>query len=187
MSDATGKPSGIGRRGLLKTAGATIVVSALSGPAIASLAVPKTRTLSLAHLHTGERIDATYWVEGAYVPEELAAIDRVLRDFRSGDVKPIDPRLLDLLHHVRHVMRSNAPFEVFSGYRSPKTNAALRRKSGAVARNSYHMRGMAIDIRLPGRGLAQLRQAALRRRAGGVGTYAGAKFIHLDVGPVRRW
>ncbi len=187
VSDATGKPSSIGRRGLLKTAGATAVISALCGPAVASLVVPETRTLSLVHLHTGERLDATYWAEGAYVAEELAAIDVVLRDFRSGEVKPIDRRLLDLLHQVRHAMRSTAPFEVFSGYRSPETNAALRRTSPGVAKNSYHMRGMAIDVRLPGRGLAQLRHAALRRRAGGVGYYSGSKFIHLDVGPPRRW
>ncbi len=187
MSDPTGKPSRIGRRGLLKTAGATAVVSALCGPAVASLVVPETRTLSLVHLHTGERLEATYWAEGAYVADELAAIDVVLRDFRSGEVKPIDRRLLDLLHQVQHAMRSTAPFEVFSGYRSPKTNAALRRASPGVAKNSYHMRGMAIDLRLPGRGLAQLRHAALRRRAGGVGYYSGSKFIHLDVGPLRRW
>ncbi len=187
VSDATDKPSSIGRRGLLKTAGATAVASALCGPAVASLVVPETRTLSLVHLHTGERLDATYWAEGAYVAEELAAIDVVLRDFRSGEVKPIDRRLLDLLHQVRHAMRSTAPFEVFSGYRSPETNAALRRTSPGVAKNSYHMRGMAIDVRLPGRGLAQLRHAALRRRAGGVGYYSGSKFIHLDVGPPRRW
>ncbi len=84
-------------------------------------------------------------------------------------------------------MRSSAPFEVVSGYRSPATNAALRRKSRAVAKNSYHMRGMAIDVRLPGRGVTQLRLAALRQRAGGVGYYPGSGFIHLDVGPLRRW
>ena len=187
VSNPTGKPSRIGRRGVLKAAGATAVVSALSVPAVASLMVPETRTLSLVHLHTGERLDATYWAEGAYVAEELAAIDVVLRDFRSGEVKPIDRRLLDLLHQVRRAMRSTAPFEVVSGYRSPETNAALRRTSRGVAKNSYHMRGMAIDVRLPGRGLAQLRHAALRRRAGGVGYYSGSGFIHLDVGPPRRW
>jgi uncharacterized protein YcbK (DUF882 family) len=172
---------------MLGGAGATVVVAALSGPAIGSLALAETRDLSFVHLHTGERLDATYWADGAYVADELRAVDRLLRDFRSGDVEPIDVRLLDQLHLLRREMRSLAPFEVFSGYRSPATNAALRRKSDAVARNSYHMRAMAIDVRLPGRGLAQLRHAAHRQRAGGVGYYPKSGFIHLDVGPVRRW
>ena len=187
VSDATGTTAMIGRRSLLEKAGATAVVSAFSGPALASLALPAERTLSFVHLHTGERLDATYWADGAYIPDELAAIDRLLRDFRSGDVRPIDPRLLDVLYDLRRDMRTNRPFEVISGYRSPATNAALRRKSRAVAKKSYHMRGMAIDLRLPGRGLRQLRHAALGQRAGGVGYYPNSGFIHLDVGPMRRW
>ena len=187
VSDAAGTPTAIGRRGFLETAGVAAVIAAFTGPTIASLAVTETRTLSFVHLHTGERLDVTYWADGAYVQDELTAVDQLLRDFRSGDVKPIDLRLLDRLHGLRRAMRSSAPFEVISGYRSPATNAALRRKSRAVAKNSYHMRGMAIDVRLPGRGVTQLRLAALRQRAGGVGYYPGSGFIHLDVGPLRRW
>lgn len=186
MSDSTSRISIIGRRGLLRSAAAA-AAAAFSGPAIAALVSPAERTLSFVHLHTGERLSATYWADGAYVPDEVAAVDRLLRDFRSGDVRPIEPRLLDLLHGVRHAMRSNRPFEVFSGYRSPTTNAALRRNSPAVAKESYHMLGMAVDVRLPGRGLAQLRHAALGQRAGGVGYYPKSNFIHLDVGPLRRW
>ena len=187
MSDAASTPTAIGRRGFLQTAGVAAVIAAFTGPTVASLALAETRTLSFVHLHTGERLDATYWADGAYVPDELTAVDRLLRDFRSGDVKPIDLRLLDRLHGLRRAMRSSAPFEVVSGYRSPTTNAALRRNSRAVAKNSYHTRGMAIDVRLPGRGVTQLRHAALRQRAGGVGYYPDSSFIHLDVGPLRRW
>lgn len=187
MNDIRGPSSIIGRRAVLKTAGASAVVTAFTGPAVAGLALPPTRSLSFVHLHTGEHLDAIYWSEGAYVPEELSAIDWLLRDFRTGDVKTIDYRLLDRLFALRRVMRTSAPFEVFSGYRSPATNAALRKKSRAVAKKSYHMRGMAVDIRLPGRGLAQLRYAALRQHAGGVGYYPSSHFIHLDVGPTRRW
>ncbi len=187
VSDETGTTRAIGRRSLLRKAGATAVVTAFSGPALASLALPAERTLSFVHLHTGERLDATYWADGAYIPDELAAIDRLLRDFRSGDVKPIDPRLLDVLYGLRRDMRTSRPFEVISGYRSPATNAALRRNSRAVAKKSYHMRGMAIDLRLSGRGLRQLRHAALSQRAGGVGYYPKSGFVHLDVGPMRRW
>ena len=187
VSDAAGTPTAIGRRDLLEAASVAAALAAFAGPAVATIALAETRTLSFVHLHTGERLDATYWADGAFVPDELTAVDRLLRDFRSGDVKPIDVRLLDRLYALRRAMRSSAPFEVISGYRSPATNAALRRKSRAVAKNSYHMRGMAIDIRLPGRGVTQLRHAALLQRAGGVGYYPSSGFIHLDVGPLRRW
>ncbi len=187
MSDATGTPTAIGRRGFLETTGVAAAIAAFTGPTVASLALAETRSLSFVHLHTGERLDVTYWTDGAYMPDELTAVDQLLRDFRSGDVKPIDLRLLDRLHRLRRDMRSSMPFEVISGYRTPATNAALRRKSRAVAKNSYHMRGMAIDVRLPGRGITQLRHAALLQRAGGVGYYPDSSFIHLDVGPLRRW
>lgn len=187
VSDAASTPTAIRRRDLLETAGVAAAVAAFAGPAVASIALAETRKLSFVHLHTGERLDATYWVDGALVSDELTAVDRLLRDFRSGDVKPIDVRLLDRLYALRRAMRSSAPFEVISGYRSPATNAELRRKSRAVAKNSYHMRGMAIDIRLPGRGITQPRHAALLQRAGGVGYYPSSRFIHLDVGPLRRW
>jgi uncharacterized protein YcbK (DUF882 family) len=129
----------------------------------------------------------TYWVNGSYIPEALAEIDRNLRDLRTGDVHPIDPQLVDLLHDLELKMRSKAPFEVISGYRSPATNAQLASASGGVARKSFHLRGMAIDIRLPDRNLRQLRKAALSLRRGGVGYYPKPDFVHVDVGPVRSW
>ena len=49
------------------------------------------------------------------------------------------------------------------------------------------MEGRAIDVRLTGVPLAELRDAALSLQAGGVGYYAGSDFVHLDTGPVRRW
>jgi uncharacterized protein YcbK (DUF882 family) len=187
VSDATDTHPNIGRRDLLESASVAAVLAAFAGPSIASIVSAETRSLSFRHLHTGERLDATYWADGTYQQDELSAVNRLLRDFRTGDVKPIDPGLLDRLHDLRRTMRSDAPFEVISGYRSPATNAALRRQSRAVAKNSFHMRGMAIDIRLPGRGISQLRHAALQQRAGGVGYYPESSFIHIDVGPLRRW
>ena len=117
----------------------------------------------------------------------MAEIDRNLRDFRTGDVHPIDPQLVDLLHDLRLKMHSKSPFEVISGYRSPATNAQLASASGGVVRKSFHLRGMAIDIRLPDRNLRQLRNAALALRRGGVGYYPKPDFVHVDVGPVRSW
>ena len=111
VSDAAGTPTAIGRRGFLETAGVAAVIAAFTGPTVASLALAETRTLSFVHLHTGERLDVTYWADGAYVPDELTAVDQLLRDFRSGDVKPIDLRLLDRLHGLRRAMRSSAPYD----------------------------------------------------------------------------
>ena len=145
------------------------------------------RKLSLSNLHTGEQLTATYWVEGQYQTGELEAINRLLRDHRTGDVCQIDSELLDLLNVLHQKMGGRKAFQVISGYRSPKTNAALRQNSNGVAKKSFHMKGQAIDIRLPGCRLSDLRKAALDCKAGGVGYYPKSDFIHVDTGPVRNW
>jgi uncharacterized protein YcbK (DUF882 family) len=111
----------------------------------------------------------------------------VLRDHRSDEVSPIDTRLLDLLHTLSDKLDTTSQFHVISGYRSPATNAKLAEKSNGVARHSLHMDGLAIDIRLPGRELADVRRAAIALRSGGVGYYPGSNFVHMDVGRVRTW
>ena len=128
-----------------------------------------------------------YAVEQSYVPDALSTLNRFLRDHYSGDIGRIDPRLFDLLHQVRTLVGGTQPFEVISGYRSPATNEALHRKSRGVATKSLHLEGRAIDVRLPDVPLADLRDAALSLKAGGVGYYAESRFVHLDTGRVRRW
>lgn len=155
-------------------------------PARAAVTLP-VRSLQFESLHTGERLTTTYWTRGGYVADELRRIDHVLRDHRSGEVRAIDPRLLDLLAALRNRLESRAPFQVISAYRSPKTNAMLAERSGGVARQSLHTRGLAIDIRVPGRALTAVRDAALALRAGGVGFYPRSDFVHVDVGRVRSW
>lgn len=145
------------------------------------------RQLSFHNLHTGESLRAVYWEGGRYLKDGLAEIDYLLRDFRTGDVRAIDPHLLDLLHRLRHAMECERPVHVISGYRSPETNAMLARRSKGVAKNSYHVKGMAIDLRLPDRDLADLRTAALALGGGGVGYYPRSDFVHMDTGPVRTW
>jgi len=145
------------------------------------------RKLSLLNLHTGESLTATYWAEGQYQNQELAAINNVLRDHRTGDTYQMDSELLELLNVLHQKVGAKESFQVISGYRSPKTNAALNKKSNGVARKSLHMQGKAIDIRLPGCNLADLRNAAISCQKGGVGYYAKSNFIHIDTGRVRRW
>jgi uncharacterized protein YcbK (DUF882 family) len=145
------------------------------------------RTLRFDHTHTGEKLTVTYTAGERYLPSALLVIDRFLRDFRTGDVHPIDPQLLDQLHMLAAVTASPASFQVISGYRSPATNGSLRARSRGVAAHSLHLDGRAIDIRLPDVALADLREAAVSLRAGGVGFYPGSNFVHIDTGRVRRW
>jgi uncharacterized protein YcbK (DUF882 family) len=145
------------------------------------------RNLSFRHLHTGEFLSVPYWEFGRYSPEALAEVDKFLRDFRTGEKTSMDVGLLEFLHQLRTALESHQPFEVISGYRSPKTNARLAAKSRGVAKRSYHLLGMAIDVRLPGRRLSDLRRAALGLCLGGVGYYGRSNFIHLDTGRVRFW
>lgn len=143
--------------------------------------------LALLNTHTGERIDLVYREAGVYVPQALAEIDRVLRDHRTDQIAPIDPELLDLVHRIGGLVDARQPFQVISGYRSPATNARLATPGSGVARTSLHLEGRAIDLRLPGRPLADLRAAALRLGRGGVGYYPRSDFVHVDTGRVRAW
>jgi uncharacterized protein YcbK (DUF882 family) len=149
--------------------------------------LPPERTLVLHHQQTGERLRATYYADGRYQPETLHAVDRLLRDWHQDRTRPTDPRLLDLVWLLRQRLESDAPVEVLCGYRTPETNALLRRTSEGVARNSLHMRAMAMDLRLPGRSLRAVQAAALGLRRGGVGYYPQHAFVHVDTGPVRHW
>jgi uncharacterized protein YcbK (DUF882 family) len=153
----------------------------------ASLHRAPERSLAFKNLHTGESLRTTFWAEGNYRNDELKAVNHVLRDHRSGDVHPMDPKLLDLLYVLQQSVAVKGSFHIISGYRSPLTNQKLRAKSGGVAKKSLHMQGKAIDIRLPGCKLEHLRNAALELKAGGVGYYARSNFIHVDTGRVRRW
>jgi uncharacterized protein YcbK (DUF882 family) len=155
--------------------------------AFANLLKQPERKLSLFNLHTGESIDAIYWSEGQYQTSALQAIDQILRDFRTGDVYKIDTDLIELLNLIHHKTGVKQAFQVISGYRSPKTNAALNKNTTGVAKKSLHMQGKAIDIRLPDYKLSDLRDIALNLKAGGVGFYPESNFIHVDTGRVRHW
>jgi uncharacterized protein YcbK (DUF882 family) len=154
-----------------------------------ALAFPESdvRRLAFANLHTGETLDTAYWESGSYIPEALAAVNYLLRDFRSGEVHEIEPALLDLLVSLSGQTGVPAPYQVISGYRSPATNAMLHAESAQVAVKSLHTEGRAIDIRIDGMDLDYLHDAALSLSAGGVGYYPVSGFVHVDVGAVRCW
>jgi uncharacterized protein YcbK (DUF882 family) len=179
------------RRKLLKFGlGAAVSATFATAPALgwaAAMAGAETRRVTLHNIHTGESLDAVYWEKGAYIPEVMVEVNRVLRDFRTGDVHNIDPNLMDLLGSISTKVETRTPFQVISGYRSPHTNEMLHAHSSGVAKNSLHMDGMAIDIHLDDVALQHLHKAALDVGRGGVGFYPVSNFVHVDVGPVRRW
>lgn len=157
-----------------------------SHAARASAAAP--RSLAMLHTHTQERIELVFAVGERYVPEALGRLNHFLRDHYTGEVGVIDPQLFDLMHGVQQALGAERVFEIISGYRCLSTNARLRdTRGGGVAKQSLHMQGRAIDVRLPGVPLDELRDAALSLRGGGVGYYASSRFVHLDNGRVRRW
>lgn len=147
------------------------------------------RSLRFEHTHTGESLALTYAMGDRYLAGALDEMRHFLRDFRNGETHAIDPGLLDQLHLLAAVTATRAPFQVISGYRSPATNALLQREGHGVASHSLHLQGQAIDIRLVDVELADLRDAAISLRAGGVGYYPspGSDFVHVDTGRVRRW
>lgn len=178
----------LSRRDFLTSLTGVAVAMSTPGAAIASATLPaRDRELSFYNTHTGEKLAATFWSEGKYLDDGIEAISWLLRDHRAGVAGPMDPKLLDLLHQLQTSVDHKGQFHVISGYRSPKTNEMLAKRSSSVAKRSYHMQGKAIDVRLPGFDTRQLRKAALNLKAGGVGYYAKSDFVHLDVGRVRYW
>lgn len=164
--------------------------SLIQTPAASLVSVTGSRSLAFDHTHTRERINLVYAVDGDYVPDALTSLNRFLRDHYSGTIGNMDPQLFDLLHQVRLALggKSLSAFEVISGYRCPETNDHLRNsRGGGVAKRSLHMEGKAIDVRIPGVPLAELRDAALSLQGGGVGYYPREQFVHIDTGRVRAW
>lgn len=147
----------------------------------------KPRSLSFYHTHTKERLDIIYAKLGKYDPKALAQINNYLRDFRTSEVHTIDPAILDILWTVQQKMCCDSTYEVISGYRSPKTNQQLRKKTTGVAKRSLHMKGQAIDVRITGKKTKIVRDCAISLKSGGVGYYAKSNFVHLDTGRVRFW
>lgn len=179
------------RRLFLRHAGAALAAASVAAPLAAratQMARPSGRSLALDHTHTRERLDLVYAVRDAYVPQALDTLNHFLRDHYTGDVGVMDPQLFDLLHRLKAELGARDAFHVISGYRCPATNGMLKAtRGGGVAKRSLHMEGKAIDIRLPGVPIAELRDAALSLKAGGVGYYPRDQFVHIDTGRVRSW
>ncbi|MEO1293395.1 MAG: DUF882 domain-containing protein [Pseudomonadota bacterium] len=168
--------------------------------ATAALAVPKAkaaphylrglgdfRQLNLVNHRTAERLNVVYYVDGEYIPDAVDEVSYLMRDWRRNEIMPMDARTLDIVAAMYKHLDVSEPLQVVSGYRSPATNDLLRRKGRGVAKNSFHTRGMAVDLSLQSRSVGKMYKAALSCRAGGVGRYTRNHFIHVDCGPQRTW
>ena len=143
--------------------------------------------VSFEQAHTHERFSGVYRVGDRYLPEAFAKINRALRDHRTGEMFPMDPHVIDIMSMVQRKTGRGNKLHVLSGYRSPKTNNMLRGKTRGVAKNSFHMYGQALDLRMDNVSAGRVRSAARSLKAGGVGYYPRRNFTHVDTGDVRTW
>jgi uncharacterized protein YcbK (DUF882 family) len=174
----------LSRRRLLGAAAAVTAVG-LVKPATAVSFAP--RSVSLYNVHTGEWLRTVYWADGHYIREAVRDINWILRDHQTDEIRPMNAGILDVLGMLRERLDTPDPFLVLCGYRSAATNWRMYLRGEGVARNSYHIKGMAIDLRSERRSLQEVRDAALDLSCGGVGYYPRSGFVHVDCGPVRRW
>ncbi len=173
------------KMGLAGVVGATMPFA--SARSVLAANNSSTWKVSFRNSHTEESFSGVYRVGDKYLPEAFERINYVLRDFRTEEVFPMDPHIIDLMSIIHRKMDADEPYQILSGYRSPKTNAMLGRNSGRVAQNSFHMYGQAIDIRLKEHSTRKLRNIAKSLKVGGVGYYSRSGFVHIDTGDVRSW
>lgn len=182
-------PQGPTRRALLTIFAATTLAAApvMSKAAGFLRGGGDIRRLRMYNGRTGESMDTIYWIEGSYIKDAKKEIDYFMRDWRRDVSHPIDFRTVDILAAAHNLLDVSDPYVLLSGYRSPQTNAMLRRRGSGVAKNSRHLKGEAADVRINSRSVNQLARAAAACRGGGVGRYHRSNFVHMDCGPVRHW
>ena len=179
----------LNRRGFL---GLMLWAGLISYPSKSVLAAidylaPKEKFLSLYNPNTKENFDGVYWRNGSYVADALKNLNYLLRDTHTDAIKQIDKDLLDLISSISMKLKPQKPLHVMCGYRTSRTNALLLKRNKSAAKNSYHIKGQAVDIRLPWLRTSELRRAAYELGQGGIGYYPRRRFVNIDVGPVRYW
>ncbi|MDX1921889.1 MAG: YcbK family protein [Alphaproteobacteria bacterium] len=183
------KPS-LNRRKFLGLSATALAVGA-STLTVPAQAIPfynyPVRQLTFVNTHTNEIYRGTYFYNGGYDRAVMSQFSYLMRDHRAEEVARIDYRLFDVLHRLQASLRNFDAVQLISGYRSPQTNAMLASRSSGVAKNSYHVKGQATDIRMDGIPTEYVHRAALSLAAGGVGYYPASDFVHVDTGPVRTW
>ncbi|MFT4717458.1 MAG: hypothetical protein ACI932_002659 [Paracoccaceae bacterium] len=187
MSDLIG--GNISRRSLLGIFAGAMVAAAPVYPKTFSLirGAGDIRKVSMRSGRTGESIEMVYWIEGKYIKEALKEVNHFMRDWREGSTVAMDSRNIDIIAASHQLLDTTEPFQMLSGYRSPRTNAMLRSRGRGVAKNSLHMKGMAADLRMNSRSVGQVARAGYACNSGGVGKYSRSNFVHMDCGVIRTW
>ncbi len=181
-------PNHLSRRALIGG-----IVACVASPAFAARRAPvvlngaNTRKIHMYASPTGEVMDTVYWADGEYIKPVLEEINYFMRDWRAGRAAEIDPSLIDLIAAMQTHLDTAEPFNLLSAYRTEATNQILRRRSRGVAKQSYHVKARAVDLRMKGRTTRQIQKAALAVAVGGVGRYRRSGFVHVDTGPIRKW
>ncbi|POR97776.1 YcbK family protein [Haemophilus influenzae] len=176
------------KRKWLSLGGIALGMSILPNSVLAMVSTPKPRILTFRNINTGERLSGEFSLEKGFSPAMLKKLDYLMRDKRTNQVHKMDPNLFQKFYNIQtNLGLRNAEIEVICGYRSAATNAMRHRQSRGVAKNSYHIKGKAIDFRIAGVPLIKVKSSAESLRNGGVGYYPTSNFIHVDTGPVRTW
>ena len=185
----TDQPSVISRRGLLGAFAATALIAAptYSNAAGFLRGAGDIRRLKMYSRRTGESLDLIYWIEGDYIKDALTEVNWFMRDWRRDRSRAIDTRTVDIIAATQQLLDTPTPFLMLSGYRTPETNALLRKRSRGVAKNSLNMKGQAADLRMQGKSVSKVARAAASCAAGGVGRYSRSNFVHIDCGEKRLW
>ncbi|WP_193141126.1 MULTISPECIES: YcbK family protein [unclassified Meridianimarinicoccus] len=188
-NDSKAGTARISRRGLLAAFAATTVTAAPVHAGVFGFlrGAGDVRRIKMYSGRTGESIDMIYWVDGRYVKPALKEINHFMRDWRENKATKIDTRTIDIMAASHTLLDIDEPYLLLSGYRTPRTNAMLRKGTRGVAKKSLHMSGQAADLRLKSRSVSQMSKAAQSVSAGGVGRYYRSNFVHMDCGPIRTW
>ena len=184
LLDAQG---GISRRHLIGGGGVALTAGLIGFTPDIAEAGPSRRLLKLYNPRTREKLQVVYRVGNRYSRNGLRKVDQIMKDWRSGDVRKMDPKVIDYLYSVQRWLGAKQPVHIISGYRSTATNAMLARRKRGVAKNSYHTKGMAIDIKIPTYSVRSIARAAESMKLGGVGRYSRSDFVHIDSADLRTW
>ena len=161
--------------------------AALCTPAVVSARASLRRTLDVRNDQTGDSFKGTYFGDGYYEPDAMTELDHLMRDFHADESTMMDVRLYDIFAAIQDSLDTREPLVITSGYRTQRTNDKLRRRNRWAAKNSLHIPGMAADLKIKGVSSKQLVRVVTSLKMGGVGSYRGSNFIHVDVGAVRSW
>jgi uncharacterized protein YcbK (DUF882 family) len=149
---------------------------------------PSERAITLHNTHTNETLSVVFKRGNDYDAAALAKLRHILRDWRNDESHDMDPPLFDQLFDLALAAGVEPSYEIISGYRSPESNGQMAAKPGSgVSKNSLHMQGRAMDVRLHGCPTSKLRDLALAAKRGGVGYYERSDFVHVDTGSFRTW